>query len=67
MDVEILTDDDNLFNNNGELIEGVIRECGACDMGWKHGCCCDVCRSCYDAVDCTNAKPCACNPDGDVW
>jgi len=40
--------------------------CANCDMGWRHGCCDDLCRGSYEASDCDSARPCqTCNPDGD--
>lgn len=40
--------------------------CANCDLGWRHGCCDDLCRGSSDAADCHNARACqTCNPDGD--
>lgn len=34
---------------------------------WRHGCCDDMCRSCYEPEDCPDAIPCRhCNPGGDL-
>ena len=36
--------------------------CGICDNGGFHGCCDDVCRANFDALDCDHPRPCSCNP-----
>ncbi len=36
--------------------------CWRCYLGWRHGCCDDICRANEAAEDCSNAIACVCNP-----
>jgi len=41
--------------------------CWNCDMGWRHGCCSDMCMNCTEAAWCDYARPCPlCNSSGDL-
>jgi hypothetical protein len=43
--------------------------CVNCDMGWRHGCCDDLCRGSVEPQDCENARACShCNQHGEyLW